>query len=106
MTQGQAFSPSSYLPCLPRPGRCNPHEKDALVGRVAEIRRETGVLSRDFARGGSAICIRGGGEGEIPRANALAGEIYGLPSCVLLSDVQSLPSSIGGSAHGGERAFG
>src|SRR6476620_8253417 len=93
MTEGQAFSLSSYLPRLPRPGRCNPHEKGALVGRVAEIRWETGVLSRDFARGGSAICIRGGGEGEIPGADAFAGEIHGLPRGVLLSDVQSLPSS-------------
>ena len=73
---------------------------------VAEIRGETGVLSRDFAGSGPALCFRRGGEGEIPGPNALAGEIHRLPGGFLLSDVQPLPSPAGDPANGGGRAVG
>ena len=37
---------------------------------MAEIRREAGVLPCDLAGGGPAVCVGGGGEGEIPDADA------------------------------------
>ena len=81
-------------------------QKVTLAGRVAEIRREAGVLPRDLAGGGPAVCVGGGGEGEIPDVDAFAGEIHGVPGYFLLPDGQSLPYSPGGAADGGERAFG
>ena len=60
---------------------------------MAEIRRETGVLPRDFPRGGAAVRVRRGGEGEIPGIDALAGEVHRLPGDFLLPDGQPLSHS-------------
>jgi hypothetical protein len=38
--------------------------------------REAGLLPRDLTGCRSAVCVRAGGEGAIPRADALAGEIH------------------------------
>ena len=70
---------------------------------MAEFRRETGVLPREFARRGPSIRFRGGGEGEISGIDALEGEIYWLQGGFLLSDVQPLPYPDGGSTDGGRR---
>ena len=65
-----------------------PHEqKGAVVGRVAEIRWETGVLPCYFSSRGPTIGIRAGGEGKVPGADAHAGEVYWLPSSLLLLNV-------------------
>ena len=83
-----------------------PHEqKDAMAGRAAKIRRETGVLPRDFPRRGPAFCFRDRGEGEIPGADAAPGEIHGLSSDFLLFDGQPLSYSLGSAANGGRRAI-
>ena len=77
-----------------------------MAGRVAEIRRETGVLPLHFPRRGAAVCIWNGGEGEIPRADASAGEIHGVSSGFLLPDGQPLSYSAGGAADAGGRDLG
>ena len=77
-----------------------------MAGRVAEIRRETGVLPRDFPRRGPTVCIGAAGKRKIPGVDALAGEIYRLPGGFLLPDVQPLPSPAGSSANGGGQAYG
>ena len=70
---------------------------------MAEIGREAGVLPCDFPCRGPAVRVRDGGEGEIPGADAVPGEVHGLSSGFLLLDVQPLPPVVGSSADGGGR---
>ena len=83
MTEGHAFNQSFFLPVPTIP-------LWRVAGRVEEIRREAGVLPRDFAGGRTAVRVRGGGVGKVPGVDAPAGEIHGLPGGFLLPDVQPL----------------
>ncbi len=101
MTKGQAFCQNLFSHLTPAPVILSHEQESAMVGWVAEVRWETGFLPRDFTGRGSAVRVGCGGEGEIPRVDALAGEIHGLSGGVLLPDGQSLPYPAGGSADGG-----
>ena len=73
---------------------------------MAEIRRETGVLSRDFTGGGPAVCVWSGGEGKVSSADASPREIHRVSGDFLLPDGQPLSYSSGGAADVGWWAFG
>ena len=57
-----------------------------MVGGMAESCWETGVVSRAFTGGGSAVCAGDGGKGEIPGLDAHAGEFHGVSGAFLLPD--------------------
>ena len=59
---------------------------------------KTGNLPLHEPGGGSALRVWRWGARTFPNADADSGELFGLPSFVLLHHVQSLPHSFGGSA--------
>ena len=73
---------------------------------MEKVRQETEFLPCVVTGGRAEVCVWAGGEGKIPRLDAHDGEVHGLPSGFLLSNVQPLPFTVGSSADGGRWVVG